>query len=106
MGVVIRLGLWFVNWLVISGCLLGRGARGVHGRDVADDDVGDPALGEALVEREAARADGAVALLVAGGERREHDAVLEREVANLDRLEQLGRCHGVPLLDFVRSDPA
>ncbi len=70
---------------------LRRRARGHDGRDVADDDVRDAALGEALIEGEAARADGAVALLIAGGERREHDSVLELEGPDLDGLEKL-RC--------------
>ena len=77
---------------------LGRGARGVHGGDVADDDVGDPAPCEPLVEGEAARPDRAVALLVARRERREHDAVLEGDAADLDRLEKPVLCHGRPLL--------
>ncbi len=67
---------------------LGRGARGHDGGNVADDDVSHPALGQALVEREAARSDGPVALLVARGERREHDTVLEFDGPDLDRLQE------------------
>ena len=66
---------------------LGRGARGHDGRHVADDDVAYAALGKALIERKAALADGAVALLVTGGERREHDAVLKLDGPDLDGLE-------------------
>ena len=75
---------------------LGRGARGHDGSDVADDDVAHAATGQALVKSQAALANGAVALLVAGGQRREHNAVLELKGANRNGLEQLGcRCgHG------------
>ena len=78
------------------GRQLGRGARGHDGSDVADDDVAHAATGKALVKSQAALADGAVALLVAGGQRREHNAVLELKGANRNGLEQLsGRCgHG------------
>ena len=78
------------------GCQLGRGARGHDGSDVADDNVAHAATGQALVKSQAALADGTVALLVAGGQRREHNAVLELKGANRNRLEQLGcRCgHG------------
>ena len=78
------------------GRQLGRGARGHNGSDVADDDVAHTATGQALVKSQAAFADGTVALLVAGGQRREHNAVLELKGANRNRLEQLGcRCgHG------------
>ena len=78
------------------GRQLGRGARGHDGSDVADDDVAHTATGQALVKSQAAFADGTVALLVAGGQRREHNAVLELKGANRNRLEQLGcRCgHG------------
>ena len=78
------------------GCQLGRGARGHDGSDVADDDVAHTATGQTLVKSQAALADGTVALLVAGGQRREHNAVLELKGANRNRLEQLGcRCgHG------------
>ena len=78
------------------GRQLGRGARGHDGSDVADDDVAHAATGQALVKSQAALADGAVALLVAGGQRREHNAVLELKGANRNGLEQLsGRCgHG------------
>ena len=78
------------------GCQLGRGACGHDGSDVADDDVAHTATGQALVKSQAALANGAVALLVAGGQRREHNAVLELKGANRNGLEQLGcRCgHG------------
>ena len=78
------------------GRQLGRGARGHNGSDVADDDVAHAATGQTLVKGQAALADGTVALLVAGGERREHNAVLELKGANRNGLEQLGcRCgHG------------
>ena len=78
------------------GRQLGRGARGHDGSDVADDDVAHAATGQTLVKSQAALADGTVALLVAGGERREHNAVLELKGANRNGLEQLGcRCgHG------------
>ena len=78
------------------GRQLGRGARGHNGSDVADDDVAHAATGQALIKGQAALADGAVALLVAGGQRREHNAVLELKGANRNGLEQLGcRCgHG------------
>ena len=61
-----------------------------------DDDVAHAATGQALVKSQAALANGTVALLVAGGQRREHNAVLELKVANRNGLEQLsGRCgHG------------
>ena len=75
---------------------LGRGARGHDGSDVADDDVAHSATGQALVKSQAALANGTVALLIAGGQRREHNAVLELKGANRNGLEQLGcRCgHG------------
>ena len=75
---------------------LGRGACGHNGSDVADDDVAHAATGQALVKSQAALANGTVALLVAGGKRREHNAVLELKGANRNGLEQLGcRCgHG------------
>ena len=75
---------------------LGRGARGHDGSDVADDDVAHAATGQALVKSQAALANGTVTLLVAGGQRREHYAVLELKGANRNGLEQLGcRCgHG------------
>ena len=78
------------------GRQLGRGARGHNGSDVADDDVAHAATGQALVKSQAALANGAVALLVAGGQRREHNAVLELKGANRNGLEQFGcRCgHG------------
>ena len=78
------------------GRQLGRGARGHDGGNVADDDVAHAATGQALVKSQAALANGAVALLVAGGQRREHNAVLELKGANRNGLEQLGcRCgHG------------
>ena len=78
------------------GRQLGRGARGHNGSDVADDDVAHAATGQALVKSQAALANGTVALLVAGGQRREHNAVLELKGANRNGLEQLGcRCgHG------------
>ena len=78
------------------GRQLGRGARGHDGSNVADDDVAHAATGQALVKSQAALANGAVALLVAGGQRREHNAVLELKGANRNGLEQLGcRCgHG------------
>ena len=78
------------------GRQLGRGARGHDGSDVADDDVAHAATGQALVKSQAALANGTVALLVAGGQRREHNAVLELKGANRNGLEQLGcRCgHG------------
>ena len=73
------------------GCQLGRGACGHDGSDVADDDVAHAATGQALVKSQAALANGAVALLVAGGQRREHNAVFELKGANRNGLEQL-RC--------------
>ena len=78
------------------GRQLGRGACGHDGSDVADDDVAHAATGQALVKSQAALANGTVALLVAGGQRREHNAVLELKGANRNGLEQLGcRCgHG------------
>ena len=78
------------------GRQLGRGTRGHNGSDVADDDVAHAATGQALVKSQAALANGTVALLVAGGQRREHNAVLELKGANRNGLEQLGcRCgHG------------
>ena len=78
------------------GCQLGRGACGHDGSDVADDDVAHAATSQALVKSQAALANGTVALLVAGGQRREHNAVLELKGANRNGLEQLGcRCgHG------------
>ena len=78
------------------GRQLGRGARSHDGSDVADDDVAHAATGQALVKSQAALADGTVALLVAGGQRRKHNAVLELKGANRNGLEQLGcRCgHG------------
>ena len=78
------------------GCQLGRGACGHDGSDVADDDVAHAATGQALVKSQAALADGTVTLLVAGGQRRKHNAVLELKGANRNGLEQLGcRCgHG------------
>ena len=78
------------------GRQLGRGARGHDGSDVADDDVAHTATGQALVKSQAALADGTVTLLVAGGQRREHNAVLELKGTNRNGLEQLGcRCgHG------------
>ena len=78
------------------GCQLGRGACGHDGSDVADDDVAHAATGQALVKSQAALANGTVALLVAGGQRRKHNAVLELKGANRNGLEQLGcRCgHG------------
>gem|GEM_PF-6591113 len=78
------------------GRQLGRGARGHNGSDIADDDVAHAATGQALVKSQAALANGTVALLVTGGERREHNAVLELKGANRNGLEQLGcRCgHG------------
>ena len=75
------------------GCQLGRGACGHDGSDVADDDVAHAATGQALVKSQAALANGAVALLVAGGQRREHNAVLELKGANRNGLKQFGcRC--------------
>ena len=78
------------------GRQLGRGACGHNGSDVADDDVAHAATGQALVKSQAALANGTVALLIAGGQRREHNAVLELKGANRNGLEQLGyRCgHG------------
>ena len=78
------------------GRQLGRGACGHDGSDVADDDVAHAATGQALVKSQAALANGTVALLVAGGQRREHNAVFELKGANRNGLEQLGcRCgHG------------
>ena len=78
------------------GRQLGRGARGHDGGNVADDDVAHAATGQALVKGQAALANGTVALLVAGGQRREHNAVFELKGANRNGLEQLGcRCgHG------------
>ena len=78
------------------GRQLGRGACGHDGSDVADDDVAHAATGQALVKSQAALANGTVALLVAGGQRREHNAVLELKGTNRNGLEQLGcRCgHG------------
>ena len=78
------------------GCQLGRGTCGHDGSDVADDDVAHAATGQTLVKSQATLANGAVALLVAGGQRREHNAVLELKGANRNGLEQLGcRCgHG------------
>ena len=76
---------------------LGRGgSRVITGGDVADDDVAHAATGQALVKSQAALANGAVALLVAGGQRREHNAVLELKGTNRNGLEQFGcRCgHG------------
>ena len=73
------------------GRQLGRGACGHDGSDVADDDVAHAATGQALVKSQAALADGTVALLIAGGQRREHNAVLELKGANRNGLEQLGR---------------
>ena len=75
------------------GCQLGRGARGHNRSDVADDDVAHAATGQALVKSQAALANGTVALLVAGGQRRKHNAVLELKGTNRNGLEQLGcRC--------------
>ena len=75
------------------GRQLGRGACGHDGGNVADDDVAHAATGQALVKSQAALANGTVALLVAGGKRREHNAVLELKGANRNGLEQLGcRC--------------
>ena len=78
------------------GRQLGRGACGHNGSDVTDDDVAHAATGQALVKSQAALADGTVTLLVAGGQRREHNAVLELKGANRNGLKQLsGRCgHG------------
>ncbi len=78
------------------GRQLGRGARGHNGSDVADDDVAHAATGQTLVKSQAALADGTVALLVTGGQRWEHNAVLELKGANRNGLEQLEcRCgHG------------
>ena len=78
------------------GRQLGRGARGHNGSDVADDDVAHAATGQTLVKGQAALTDGTVALLVAGGQRREHNAVFELKGASRNGLEQLGcRCgHG------------
>ena len=78
------------------GRQLGCGACGHNGSDVADDDVAHAATGQALVKSQAALANGAVALLVAGGQRREHNAVLELKGANRNGVEQFGcRCgHG------------
>ena len=78
------------------GRQLGRGACGHDGSNVADDDVAHAATGQALVKSQATLANGTVALLVAGGERREHNAVFELKGANRNGLEQLGcRCgHG------------
>ena len=78
------------------GRKLGRGTCGHNGSYIADDDVAHAATGQALVKSQAALADGTVALLVAGGQRREHNAVLELKGANRNGLEQLGcRCgHG------------
>ena len=78
------------------GRQLGRGACGHNGSDVADDDVAHAATGQALVKSQAALANGTVALLVAGGQWREHNTVLELKGANRNGLEQLGcRCgHG------------
>ena len=73
------------------GRQLGRGARGHNGSDVADDDVAHAATGQALVKSQAALANGTVALLVAGGKRREHNAVFELKGANRNGLKQLGR---------------
>ena len=72
------------------GRQLGRGACGHNGSNVADDDVAHAATGQALVKSQAALADGTVALLVAGGQRREHNAVFELKGANRNGLEQLG----------------
>ena len=49
----------------------------MHGGHVAEHDVGGTAFGHALVEVDALLGDGAVARLIAGGHRREHDAVLQ-----------------------------
>ena len=78
------------------GRQLGRGACGHDGSNVADDDVAHAATGQALVKSQAALANGAIALLVAGGQRREHNAVFELKGANRNGLKQLGcRCgHG------------
>ena len=78
------------------GRQLGRGACGHNGSDVADDDVAHAATGQTLIKGQAALADGTVALLVAGGQRREHNAVFELKGANRNGLKQLGcRCgHG------------
>lgn len=73
------------------GRQLGRGACGHDGSNVADDDVAHAATGQALVKSQAALTDGAVALLVAGGKRREHNAVLELKGANRNGLKQLRR---------------
>ena len=78
------------------GRQLGRGACGHDGSNVADDDVTHAATGQALVKSQAALANGAVTLLVAGGQRRKHNAVFELKGANRNGLKQLGcRCgHG------------
>ena len=78
------------------GRQLGRGACGHDGSNVADDDVTHAATGQTLVKSQAALANGAVTLLVAGGQRREHNAVFELKGANRNGLKQLGcRCgHG------------
>jgi hypothetical protein len=67
---------------------LGGGRSGHNGSHVTDDHKAGTTLGKALIKSQAPGPDGAVPLLVTGGQRREHNAVLEGQVAHLDGLQQ------------------
>ena len=69
---------------------LGGGRCGHNGSYVTQDHKAGAALGQALIEGQTSGADGAVPLLVTGGQRREHDAVFESQIAHLDGLQQQG----------------
>lgn len=69
----------------------------MHGGHVAEHDVGGTAFGHALVEVDALLGDGTVACLVTGGHRREHDAVLQGHMVDLERFEQGLQCHAMLL---------
>ena len=87
---------------------LGRGRERGDGRDVAQHDVGRATLCDAGVEAAAALANAAVALLIAGSQRREHDAVLELDTTDGDGIEnphiRLGHIRPSPFITTRRSD--
>ena len=75
----------------------GSGGEGSHGAHVTQYDVGNAALGQAGVEGFALFGDAAVTAFVAGGQRGEHDAVFQGDVANLDGGEQFHDAISFPI---------
>ena len=78
----------------------GSGGEGGHGAHVAQHNVGNAALGQAGVESLALFGDAAVPAFIAGGQRGEHDAVFQGDVANLDGGEQF---HDIDLLSDLKK---